>query len=58
LSFFKQLSIKNAEIVNFLEEKPKNEIKAEINEFHFSNLELTINPYVIASIKVEFNALI
>ncbi len=58
LSFFKDLLIKNAEIVNFLEEKPKNEIKAEINEFHVSKLELTINPYVITSIKVEFNALI
>jgi len=58
LSFYKELSIKNSEIVNFLEEKPKNKIKAEINEFQSCNLELTIKPYVIASIKVEFNPLI
>ncbi len=57
LSFFKELSINNAEIVNFLEVKPKNEIKAEIDKFYQNELIITMEPHVIATIKLEFNSL-
>ncbi|MFX1409985.1 MAG: alpha-mannosidase [Promethearchaeota archaeon] len=55
LIFYKCLSIKNAEIVNFLEQKPKNKIKAKINEFYQNKLTLTMEPHVIATIKLKFN---
>ncbi len=57
LNFFKDISIKNAEIVNFLEEKPKNEIKAKIDRFYQNELTITMEPHVIATIKFEFNSL-
>ncbi len=55
LSFFKELSIKNAEITNFLEEKPKNEIKAKIDKIYQNILTITMEPHVITTIKIEFN---
>jgi len=55
LIFYKDLSINNAEIVNFLEQKPKNKIKAKINEFYQNKLTLTMEPHVIATIKLRFN---
>lgn len=57
LSFYKDLLIKNVEIVNLLEETPKNLIKAEINNFHKNKLEISLEPHVIATIKIEFNSI-
>ena len=57
LSFFKKLSIKNIEIVNFLEDEPKNEIKAKIDKIYLNELTISIEPHVIATIKLEFNTL-
>ncbi|MFX0043611.1 MAG: glycoside hydrolase family 38 C-terminal domain-containing protein, partial [Candidatus Hodarchaeota archaeon] len=54
LSFFKEISIRNAEIVNFLEHEPKNEIKAKINKIYQNILTITMEPHVIATIKLEF----
>ncbi|MFX1323225.1 MAG: glycoside hydrolase family 38 C-terminal domain-containing protein, partial [Promethearchaeota archaeon] len=55
LTFYKDISIQEAEIVNFLEERPKNEIKANINKFYQNELAITMEPYIIATIKLEFN---
>ncbi|TFG26600.1 MAG: hypothetical protein EU532_09465, partial [Promethearchaeota archaeon] len=50
---FKDIYIKAAQIVNFLEEKPERNIKANIIH-HLDNLiELEINPHVIVSLKIE-----
>jgi len=57
LTFYKDISIQKAEIVNFLEERPKNEIKAKINKFYQNELIITMEPYIIATIKLEFNFL-
>ncbi|MFX0144881.1 MAG: glycoside hydrolase family 38 C-terminal domain-containing protein, partial [Candidatus Hodarchaeota archaeon] len=53
LTFFERFLIKKAEIVNFLEETPKNEIKAKINNYMNNLLELSIEPHVIVTIKIE-----
>ncbi|MFX1329219.1 MAG: alpha-mannosidase [Promethearchaeota archaeon] len=55
LIFYKKLVIKKVEIVNFLEESPKIQIKAKINSFHKNNLEIILEPYVIATFKIEFD---
>jgi len=55
LSFFKDILIKNAEIVNLLEETPKNLIKAEIHNFNKNKIEISLEPHVIATIKIEFD---
>ncbi|GAH37926.1 unnamed protein product, partial [marine sediment metagenome] len=53
LQFFRNIAIKQAEIVNLLEEIPKNEIKAEILNINENLLELTIEPHVIATLKLK-----
>ena len=53
LKFFEKIIIKSAEIVNFLEESPKNEIKAKINVMNNNNIELILEPCVIATIKIK-----
>ncbi len=53
LTFYEKISIRKAELVNFLEEAPKNEIKAEINNFNKNILEITLDPHVIASFKID-----
>ncbi|MFX1391545.1 MAG: alpha-mannosidase [Promethearchaeota archaeon] len=55
LTFYEKLTIKNAEIVNFLEETPKNEIKAEICNFNNNKIEVKIDPYVIVTFKFEIS---
>ncbi len=55
LSFYKGLLIKNAVIMNLLEETPKNLIKAEIHNFNKNKIEILLEPHVIATIKIEFD---
>ena len=55
LKFYEGLSIKNASIVNFLEEKPENEIKAKINLLDGNNIELSIDPHVIVTIRIDLS---
>jgi len=53
LTFYEKISIRNAELVNFLEETPDSEIKARINKFHKNVLEITLEPHVIATFKID-----
>ncbi|MFX0136013.1 MAG: glycosyl hydrolase-related protein, partial [Candidatus Hodarchaeota archaeon] len=53
LKFYEGISIKSVEIVNFLEEKPKNEIKADIKLINKNNINLSLEPHAIATIKVK-----
>ena len=55
LTFCDYITIKSAEIVNFLEEIPDNEIKARISMVEDNNLNITLEPHVIATIKIDFN---
>jgi alpha-mannosidase len=57
LMFFEKLSIKEVEIVNFLEETPINEIKVKINNFKANLLEVTLDPHVIATFKIDLTLL-
>jgi len=57
LEFFKEISIKNVEIVNFLEEKPKNKIKATIDNYLKNKLEVSLEPHVIATFKIDCDLL-
>jgi mannosylglycerate hydrolase len=58
LTFFEEFSIKNAEIVNLLEEIPKNEIKAKIDNYNKNIISITFDPHVIATIKIQFKRII
>ncbi|MBD3197395.1 MAG: hypothetical protein GF317_20230, partial [Candidatus Lokiarchaeota archaeon] len=53
LKLFNKLIIKNAQLVNFLEESPKNKIKANIDAIEENKLFLTLKPHVIATLKLE-----
>ncbi len=55
LKFFKNILIKNAEIVNLLEEIPKNEIKAQIIKVNNNEFEITLEPHVIVTFKLELD---
>ncbi|MFX1418935.1 MAG: alpha-mannosidase [Promethearchaeota archaeon] len=55
LTFYEKVTIKDIEKVNFLEELPKNVIKAEIINFNNNNLEVKLDPHVIATFKIEFD---
>jgi len=55
LTFFEKVTIKNAEKVNFLEEIPKNEIKAEIYNFNNNRIEVKLDPHVIATFKIDIS---
>jgi len=55
LKFFEKLHIKTAEIVNFLEQEPTNNIKADLTLESKNNLELSLEPHVIVTIKIGFN---
>ena len=55
IKFFKDLSIKNVEIVNFLEKRPKNNIKAKVELTNSNGLNVNLEPHVIATIKMEIN---
>ena len=54
LTFYEKISIKNVIIVNFLEEKPKNDIKAKVNNYAQNKLEITLQPHIIATFKIVF----
>ncbi len=55
LIFYEKIEIKNVEKVNFLEEKPENEIKAEINSFKNNRFEVKLDPHVIATYKIDIS---
>ena len=50
LSFYN--NIKNIEILNLLEEKPTNRIKAKLFQIDTNQLEIILEPHVLANIKV------
>ncbi len=54
ISFFKDLQIISVKIVNFLEEPPTNDIKAKITRIANNNFSLSLDPHVIATIKISF----
>jgi mannosylglycerate hydrolase len=54
LKFSELITIKNAEIVNLMEEKPKNPINATIKSINQDSIILSINANVIVSIKIAF----
>ncbi|UCC20080.1 MAG: hypothetical protein JSV62_02010 [Promethearchaeota archaeon] len=58
LTFYEKSKIINAEKVNFLEEIPKNEIKADIFSFNNNHLKIKLDPHVIATLKIELELLI
>ncbi len=53
LKFTPFITIKNAEIVNLMEETPRNPIKATIESINKNNIKLSIGPNVIVTIKIE-----
>ncbi|MFX1601551.1 MAG: alpha-mannosidase [Promethearchaeota archaeon] len=53
LTLYNKILIKNAEIVNFLEELPINEIKAKIKSYSNNTLDITVEPHVIVTIKIK-----
>ncbi len=55
LKFYEGFSIKGVEIVNFLEEKPKNKIKADVELVDNNTIELRLEPHVIATLKLSFD---
>ena len=57
-TFYEKILIKDAEIVNLLEEKPKNEIKADINSFNCNNLEIELGPHVIVTLKINYELIV
>jgi len=54
LHFYEGFQIKDASIVNFLEEEPINVIKAKINSINNNSIEFGLDPHVIATLKIEF----
>ncbi|MFX1274524.1 MAG: alpha-mannosidase [Promethearchaeota archaeon] len=54
LLFCEQIFIKNAFIVNFLEEMPKNPIKAKIINVKNNSIKIYMESHVIATIRIEF----
>jgi alpha-mannosidase len=52
LKLFEGFSIKNMEIVNLLEEKYLNEIKASLQLVSPNKIELTLEPHVIVTLKL------
>ncbi|MFW9880838.1 MAG: glycosyl hydrolase-related protein, partial [Candidatus Thorarchaeota archaeon] len=53
LTFFDKLSIKNVNIVNFLEEAPEHEIKAKIISFKKNMIEIVLEPHVITTFHIK-----
>ncbi|MFX0075602.1 MAG: alpha-mannosidase [Candidatus Hermodarchaeota archaeon] len=49
------IEIHSAQIVNFLEEKPQNEIKAKIYSSDKHSIEIEIDPHVIVTIKLNLS---
>jgi len=55
LTFYKKILIRDVKIVNFLEEIPKQEIKANIDEFDKNIMNITLEAHVIATFKIDFS---
>ena len=55
LKFYEEITIKSAEIVNLLEIKPKNEIKGTVKLIDKNNINLSLEPHVITTIKVKID---
>ena len=55
VNFCDFIEIHDAQIVNFLEEEPQNEIKAFIKSVEKNSFLLEIDPHVIATIKIKMN---
>ncbi|NVM04500.1 MAG: hypothetical protein HWN67_19410 [Candidatus Helarchaeota archaeon] len=55
LRFYEGFSIKSAKIVNFLEEEPKNVIKGNLELINKNNINLSLDPHVIITIKVNIS---
>ena len=55
LKFSKEISIINASIVNLLEEKPENEIKANLSLLDENIIELSLEPHVIVTVKLDIS---
>jgi len=53
VNFCDFIKIHDAQIVNFLEEEPQNEIKASIKSVEKKSFMLEINPHVIVTIKIK-----
>ncbi|NVM16812.1 MAG: hypothetical protein HWN80_03790 [Candidatus Lokiarchaeota archaeon] len=55
IKFCDFIEILDAKIVNFLEEEPQNEIKADIKSVDKNSILLEIEPHVIATVKIKIN---
>ncbi len=55
LTIYEGIKIKSSEIVNLLEETPKNQIKAKLTKLDDNTLEVILEPHVIATIKMKLN---
>ena len=55
INFCDFIEIHEAQIVNFLEEEPQNEIKAIIKSVEKNSMMLKIDPHVIATIKIKMS---
>ncbi|MFX0029410.1 MAG: glycoside hydrolase family 38 C-terminal domain-containing protein, partial [Candidatus Hermodarchaeota archaeon] len=53
LTFYEKISIKRVEIVNLLEETPKNVIKAQIHNYNYNYVEIELKSHVIATFKIK-----
>jgi len=54
VKFYEKIHIKNAELVNFLEEAPLNKIRAKLEIIDNNILELILEPHVIVTIRIDF----
>ncbi|MFO8018955.1 MAG: glycoside hydrolase family 38 C-terminal domain-containing protein [Promethearchaeia archaeon] len=57
ITFFEKLQIQLAELVNFLEKKPKNPIKAEVKKVTDNLIKIDLQPHVIATLKLKISHL-
>ena len=53
LNFYEKISILDAKIVNLLEEAPQREIKASINIISVNSITITLEPHVIATLRIK-----
>ncbi|MHA2266405.1 MAG: alpha-mannosidase [Promethearchaeota archaeon] len=53
LKLYKSISIKSVNIVNLLEEDPINDIKARIIGYNQNELQISLEPHVIVTFKIE-----
>ena len=53
ISLFESIIIKNVELVNLLEEKPINSIKAIISSIEGSSFKISLDPHVIATLRIK-----